>query len=216
MTKPFTPTFTVPEMPEWLTKSPHRPPNDTVGDVKVETLFAAAGRLTHAWEGVEFALMTLFARTIKDSQNHEPHAALMAAFGAIVGSGARCDMIEAAARSAYHFRSRPDLLELVEKWVSIARRLSALRNIVAHGMALNDDGEKFVALPSPTAEGNYFIIPAIYNTNKTTVEMRPKMIYSSKTLNEIAAAMTKLSSHISGDPDGWQLHLPKPDGPPLA
>src|ERR1700730_18176139 len=135
--------------PAWLINNPHRPPNDSVGDAAPSTIYAAAGQLTHTWEMVETTLMMLFA-VLSGSTTAAP----MIAFGSIIGSGARADMILAA--STVSFLTTPDPNEYKQKAllkiINQSRRFGALRNVIAHGMVVRDaGGDIFEAVMTPTA-----------------------------------------------------------------
>src|SRR4029079_16592390 len=77
---------------EWLIKSPHRPSNATTVISHRDVLYAAIGRVLTAWEILE----TLMAQEFKRLMGTDRPSA-MRAYGSILASGSRCEMLLAAA-----------------------------------------------------------------------------------------------------------------------
>lgn len=179
----------VPFPPDWLVKSPHRPPNDTVGDEHRADLYHATGRLTAAWERLEFGFSLLWAALTKI----ENAFVASATYGTVIASGARINMLRAAAETA--LVDDEASLERVKEFLDIGVRLGAVRNLIAHGMIVIER-EKFwqSALDyQPDEDGaSYFITPALYNTGKTDPRGKPKILYNSGTVHIVTGAINVL------------------------
>lgn len=181
------------ELPPWLKDSPHRPPNDTVGENSADPLHLSVGRLLHTWEIAEQSLAVLFM-VLTESRS----GAAIRAFGAVIGSGTRCDMIDAAIEI---FSLRPDR-EFDESSAyfitKTARRLAGLRNLVAHSSVVNDNGDSFQIQQSYYDDANLklFVSPAIYNTKKTTQIGYPKVWYNSATIDQMTMVINGFQNHI--------------------
>jgi hypothetical protein len=81
-------------------------------------------------------------------------------------------------------------------FLNVARRLSGLRNIVAHGVVARLEGDFFKVYQAPTKPGSYFVTPAAYNTAKTGNKGSPRMWYASATVERVSEAMSELSGAI--------------------
>lgn len=176
-------------LPDWAIHPPRRPANDHEGDRLPDTLYSAVGRLAHAWEVTESSLASLFMEMVE-----APSSSAQFAYGAIIGSAARCDMIAAAAKG-YVFRKKdlysPELkLSDITKYIEAARRLGGLRNLCVHSVVVRDVPETgFFLQLEPTGPASYFITPALYNTSKTGEHMRPSVWYASETVEIIRGAI---------------------------
>jgi hypothetical protein len=179
--------------PNWLLVQPHRPPNDTVGDASPDPIYVSVGKITSAWEGVESSLALIFSQLIQSPAG----AIAVRAFGAVAGSSSRCDMIEAAIEAKIATsRSLSTNSDELSKQIGIVRKLSSLRNIIAHGYVVSEKDGAFLGRLPPFETGPYFLTPAMYNTRKTTAKMGAKIWYSSNTLEEIHKSILELKTSI--------------------
>ncbi|WP_321500192.1 hypothetical protein [Breoghania sp.] len=165
-------------LPAWINKSPNRPPNDEIGTEYFWEICSAVGHLTSTWERCEHSLSLLYASMFPGSFNEAKRS-----FGSILGSGARCDMVAAA--SAGQNDRVTDLLKAY-------RRISSIRNNIAHGMILNEKEKFYEECDLSSPRGNFYVVPALYNENKMGDYGIPKIFYNAKTLTEITIVITHL------------------------
>ena len=193
------------EYPTWAVKH-GKPPNPATGDDTPDSLFSAVGRITHMWEAVENSLESLFALFAE-----APTPGASQAYGAIAASSGRLKMIEAAGHWYIKRHSNPEGERELKAVLAMAKNLSSLRNIVAHGyVAFQTNTSKLTGPPGAqfhpaeifvlhlgeVQETSYFLVPAFYNSNKTTKEREVINWYNTSTLIQIEQAMFSLKHQI--------------------
>ena len=101
-------------------------------------------------------------------------------------------MVLRAAEGCALVHKRPDILEA---WKGIAltiRRLSGLRNMVAHGTAcLLGPNDTLRVTTDCDDQGQYVLSPAFYNTQKTSKDNLVQYWYNAATVNEIRDAIAR-------------------------
>jgi hypothetical protein len=185
--------------PDWLLKNPHRPPNDLQGDRLPGKIYEAVGYVTHRWEGVEAQLSVLFSQFLGGGAG-QPSLSAIRAYGAILGSGARMDMLVAAIETAlWHEPNKKAQYESIIGLIGVCRRLAALRNAIAHGTVISKMEETVMVIyQRPASPRNYFIVPTFTSTSKTSQIGYPKTWYSSATIRMIGDAMEMASDNVFG------------------
>ena len=118
---------------DWLIKGPHRPPNTTIGDETTDPIFQSVGTLLTVWEHLETMLAIQFGDLCSHDESQNWTA--VRAYGSVLASGTRCDMLLAAAEQDM----APEGLSSFRTYISDVRKLASLRNIVAHGMTISVD-----------------------------------------------------------------------------
>ncbi|WP_428332643.1 hypothetical protein [Novosphingobium sp.] len=164
----------------WFTAHPHRPENDDVGDADPANIFLAVGQVTHAWECLESSLATLFTIVTESTT-----AANMMAFGSVLSSGSRIAMVNSAWNGYSWAHNKQNLTPNLNVLLSNVKKLTGLRNIAAHGMVANLENQSFTPAMNGDALGQYYIIPALYNTSKLTDRLGVKLWWNSNTILEI-------------------------------
>jgi hypothetical protein len=176
-----------------------RKPSDK-GDVKPDTIFTSVGYALTEWEQVENECARLFAVFVSAQQRRTYEAPALRAFGCVISSRTRCDMLRMAA--AAYFVKRPkkkrfhgdQFDKLMKAYVGYGDR----RNEIAHGRVQNvllterrsKRGHRLPAL-------GFYLLPSFYNPKKFkghTFTYR----YTATDVLYYAQEFTKLHLRISG------------------
>jgi hypothetical protein len=173
------------------------------GDSSEDDLFKAVGRALTDWEFVEEALARVYAALMRCDLNSPTPA--VRAYGAIIGSKARIDMILAAGEA---YLSLPYTGTLVfpsqakdgfAPLLMESARWSDRRNDVAHGRAWQG--------------GEHFLLPSLYATKKWKFSQPPAYRYSSTELRTLSAAFQDLYdrlSELAEHFERWNAVWPRP------
>lgn len=173
---------------EWLITSPHRPPNSSTAISHRDALYAAIGRVLTAWEVLETLLAGVFQQLVGTD-----HRSAMRAYGSILASGSRCDMLNAAAE----VELSGDALNTFLTCIDDVRRLSATRNLVAHGVVVSQEGAQWVSDdPTQQLNGPFLLMTAPYNSQKFKLKTGPSYIYSLKEVEAIGMEIMKMQSRV--------------------
>jgi hypothetical protein len=151
------------------------PPVPERGDDKPEPIYTAVGHALSTWELVEEELASLFALMVGQARRNPETQAAIRAYGSIVSSKARIDMLNAAAKGFFHGWEKPetmesfaneftDLMTMIGGWVG-------RRNDVAHGR-----------VSRRPKRPDFILMPSLYNSKKNSLSGTPSYAYSS---NEI-------------------------------
>ena len=126
-----------------------------VGEENEIPIYLAVGMALSSWEATEQALARIFG-TLVNSR----HFSAEAAFGLATSSGARLEMLLAAAERMLIWEA--DLLARLKAETVRVRNLAARRNDIAHGMVTgySTQGEEGVT------EHGCFLVPPSYATRK--------------------------------------------------
>jgi hypothetical protein len=135
-----------------------------MGDVDEKPVFDAVGRALTAWETVEIECARLFAVLVSTRQKKLYHAAAVRAYGSIVGTHSRSNMLQLAAES--YFATRPAKRSSFEKrcanLIGEYKQYSDRRNEIAHGLVRRiflKKGQRPVAI-------GIYLIPSFFNPKK--------------------------------------------------
>lgn len=193
---------TDPTFAKWLNTKPFRPPNATTGDPNYSTIAEKIGTLTTVWEVNECLLAHVFF-LMCDARNHSA----IRGFGAVIGSGARCDMVLAAAEyfltdNAKKPREEQAVDELrlgeVRRLLDVFRRISALRNVAAHSVIVTRSKTEVSTAFRRQGAGEFLLAPALYNTGKTEPQGQPKIFWNAEGLELIIEQAEVLQFHLWG------------------
>lgn len=142
------------------------------GNVDGNDIYLAVGRALDAWEGLEDEIASLFAILV-GVENYRGFSPAKAAYGAVIGSGTRMDMVKQAADTALLDEKNAGILKRIKDHMNLCGKYSARRNEIAHGRVgkvdISMDGE-FIG------DTNYYLAPPLYNSNKQRPEGRTGII----------------------------------------
>jgi hypothetical protein len=193
-----------PKPPTPPAKKPWDAPFALKGDSSEDDLFKAVGRALTDWEFVEEALARIYVALMR-SDIHTPNPAIRA-YGAVLGSKARIDMIRAAGEAymtlpytgtlVFPSQARDAFGPLLDQCFEWGNR----RNDIAHGRSWpSDNGSE------------YFLFPALYSTKKWKLAQPPAYRYSSKEITTLSAAFQDLYdrlSELAWEFEKWNLAWP--------
>jgi hypothetical protein len=137
-------------------------PRESAGDPTPEPLFLAVGMALSAWEIMDGWQATLFGELVSSRRG-----AAETAYGTVVSSSGRADMVLAAADRLLTDSAGDHLAELTTL-VNDIGKLSGRRNEIAHGFVCNFE---------TTSSNGCYLVPPIYNSKKhlTSSAMRERM-----------------------------------------
>jgi len=187
-------------------RHPWEPPFALKGDSSEDDLFKAVGRALTDWEFVEEVLARVYAALMR-SDLYSPNPAIRA-YGAIIGSKARIDMIRAAGdaymtlpytgTAVFPAQAREMFRPLLDECVEWANR----RNDIAHGRVWGADHSR-----------EYFLFPALYSTKKWRLGQPPTYRYTSVEIRTFSAAFQDLYdrlSELAEHFERWNAVWPRP------
>jgi hypothetical protein len=157
------------------------------GDDSPDTIYCAVGKSLSAWGLLEDQLATVFAIFLGVSG--AGMTAATRAFGSIIASNSRADVLFAAAEAHFAVHKDPALRDAFNRLMKRYKKATARRNEIAHGVVLGlaragyasifyyDTG--CAALPNGFRDEGYYLFPSSYATRKRTVDHYPDYWYSS-------------------------------------
>jgi hypothetical protein len=180
---------------EWLIKAPHRPANSKTAISHRDVLYSAIGRVLTQWELLETVLASEFQSLIGTTRN-----SALRAYGSVLASGTRCDMLLSAAE-----------IELPgDELIGDIRRAAAARNLLAHGVVVSlANGKSTSDDPRLPVEGPFQIMAAPYNKSKFSLAKGGSAYaYSVEQVEAIGTEIQKLTTRVGArDPRvGFQRH----------
>lgn len=139
-----------------------RPPAREKGDEDADEIYRAMGSALSTWEMVEDVFATLFQELV-DSES----IAAKRAYGAVVASGGRRDLLKAAAEVYFHIHKIDDDFRATFKNLIEHFNLAGVRrNEIAHGHV--------ITLFHMEEEIGSFLVPPSYNSRKTEAFVTPR------------------------------------------
>jgi len=179
-----------------------REPPSPLGDPDERALFDAVGRALTAWETVEIECAKLFAVFVATRRKYTYHDAAVRAYGAIIGTVNRRNMLEFAAESFFSGRQikRASFQKRSTDLINEYKDFSARRNEIAHGLVRRifikrKDG-------SPRLVGMY-LIPSFYNPKKfkkgelTYAYVSGDLVYYRQEFDKLQAKLEALIKALS-------------------
>jgi hypothetical protein len=158
-----------------------RPPKLPVGDADPNALLYAIGAALSAWEMTEVTYSYLF-NTLTRPRTQSP--AIRRAYGSIIASRSRREMIEAAADVFFHNFPDAFLQRELADFMNIYSSGAARRNEFAHGIVASNKA------------GQWYLEANLYS-NKRTVSRESPFAYTSAQINKIASQFTKLNRDVN-------------------
>ena len=163
------------------------PPVPERGDDKPETIYTAVGHALSTWELVEEELASLFALLVGSAPRNPETQGAMRAYGSIVSSKSRVDMLNAAAKGFFHGWANPEIMKTFDdefrELMTLAGGWAGRRNDVAHGRV----GRRF-------KRDDCTLLPGLYNSKKFTLSGTPSYEYSSKEIIVFEVSFDLLST----------------------
>ena len=156
------------------------PPIPEKGASAPEPLYQAVGKALTYWEYVEQAIGGLFT-FVATGKFFDASGPALRAYGSIVGTTARIQMVRAAVESWSQQYPTCPLLGNCYALLKECERWSTRRNDIAHGRVDN----LVDAIPN-----GWMLFPGLYNTKKRSVEGKSKYRYTVE--------------HIEGYTEGFQ------------
>jgi hypothetical protein len=162
-----------------------------MGDPDERAIFDAVGRALTEWEGVEVECAKLFAVFVSARRKRTYHAPAVRAYGSIIGTRARSDMLQLAAESyfdkwpAKRLSFEKKCMDLIGEYKEYANR----RNDIAHVAV------KRVFI-TRKARGIY-LLPSFYNPKQFKNE-EFTYLYVSGDIIHYKQEFTKLQLKIGG------------------
>jgi hypothetical protein len=130
------------------------------GDEVARELYVSVGYALTQWELSESSLGTLFAAFVKPTGgNHIPYRA----FGNLLSSGSRRDMVLEAAETYFTYFPNEELFDKIEKTMRLYSDGSRRRDQIAHGVVMGDT----VSINPP--KFIYFLRPSFYASRNLAV-----------------------------------------------
>lgn len=186
---------------DWLINAPNRPPDDTKFITHRAYLYAAIGAVLTQWELLETVLAIEFQRLLGTAKN-----SALRAYGSVLAHGTRCDMLLAAAE----VELTGDELATFQTCIADVRRLSGVRNMIAHGTVVHRDEDAWI-VDDPRLEptGPFALSPAPYNSKKFNLAKGgPSYLYSVLAVEEVGREIQKAISRVGAlnPATGYQAH----------
>lgn len=157
-----------------------------IGNPVAKDIYTSVGYALTQWELSEASLGSLFTAFVKPTGGN--HLAYRA-FGAVLVSGSRREMILEAAEVYFTFFSNEALLKRIDKLMDIYSDASRRRDEIAHGVVMSEP-------LMPDRPPVYFLIPSFYASRKLDVlpPFRSKYRFSSKELDHYAKCFGELGA----------------------
>ena len=164
-----------------------------LGDGDDNAIFNAVGRALTEWETVEVECAKLFAVFVSTRHKRTYHAPAVRAYGSIVGTRSRKNMLQLAAETYFANRKtkKAAFEEQFAKLIGEYDQYSNRRNEIAHGFV------KQIALTKRHKAIGYYLLPSFYNPKKFK-KGGFTYLYISKDLVHYRQEFTKLQLRLSG------------------
>ena len=156
-----------------------------LGDPIEDAVYQSVGMALTGWEFVEEALAEIFSLLVGDDNLYRNRSPAVLAYGAIIGSGSRVEMIEAAAKGYFVTSPNEGLQSRLKALLTRAGRFGARRNEIAHGRL------------QLTGELGWFLYPAFYNSKKNPAAGTPTYRYSAKEIHIYRERFEELYDDLS-------------------
>jgi hypothetical protein len=176
------------DVPEW----------QPIGDANIDTIYMAVGKTLSSWELAEEAVARLFGIFTSSTHQYPEMAPAIRAYGSVVSSKGRADMVLAAGKSFFYRYTGANACPIEHKFSPLINEFSnwgARRNDVAHGKAEH-------------TPGGYYLFPGLYNTKKQPLGEAPAYFYTADQIANFGIAFEDLYDRLSDyatELDGW-LH----------
>ncbi|MGI4827432.1 MAG: hypothetical protein ACRYFU_04465 [Janthinobacterium lividum] len=158
------------------------------GDDEKNNVCLAVGQALSAWELFESSCTCSIFAMIMAPGNYS-HAARRA-YGTIVSFKGRAEMLGEVAE-IYFASEGEKYKEGLATAMKLAGRAAAVRNNIAHGLAM-----PFSTVKSYEQKQGWVLIPSWYSTNKRDLDDNPSYIYTSKEINDFTLGFESLGSHF--------------------
>ena len=186
-------------MPDILDPNPFaKPPKATSGDVNATDIYTSVGFSLHSWENCEIACATIYSALVMPaSDNHT----LMRAYGVIVSSSTRREMIEASCEAYFLLHKNEELRSRTSKLLNLYGTAASRRNEIAHGVVSATSQFRVVNKVAVPIPNRWFLGPAIFSTKKNTklsfatdgaIETGPKYRYSTAEIGKFIKDISEL------------------------
>lgn len=151
-----------------------KPPLAMKGDEDPDSLSLAVGQALSAWEHAEARFSHLFGTIIRPIYNSY---AARRAYGSIASARGRREILEAVAEVFFRNFPDTDTQEQMRVLLNHYTHAGARRNEFAHGIIGSDKGEDGKSL-------GWFIVPAVWNSNKRDIDSGISYRYPSKEIHK--------------------------------
>lgn len=163
------------------------PPIPEKGARSPEPVYQAIGKAITHWELVEQAIGGLFT-FVTTGKFYDASGPALRAYGSIVGTSARINMVKAAVESwSQQYPTCPHL-DNCYALLSECERGSARRNDIAHGRV----DRLLDAVPN-----GWMLFPGFYNTKKRSIEGKSKYAYTVEHIERYASAFLNLHDRMN-------------------
>lgn len=170
------------------------------GDQTADELYRAVGIALSIWETVDETCAWIFA-VLVDSRN----GAAELAYGSVVASSARVEMIKAAGQRALH--QDESLLKDLQKMLAVTTKLGARRNEIAHGIV---QGYEVMTVDQPViiledddrfGDEGFYLVPPRYATRKrgSPAASSPRQFYLQGTYAYVAEQVLDYANQFRED-----------------
>ena len=163
------------------------PPISEKGARSPEPVYQAVGQAITHWELVEQAIGGLFT-FVTTGRFYDASGPALRAYGSIVGTSARIQMVRAAVESWSQQCPTCPLLDNCYALLSECERWSARRNDIAHGKV----DQLLDAVPN-----GWMLFPGLYNTKRRSIEGKSKYAYTVEHIERCASAFLNLHNQMN-------------------
>jgi hypothetical protein len=194
------------------------------GEHDDKLLFEEIGRALTEWSKVEALCAELFATLLSSRLKKSLFGPPIRAWGAVIGFGARCEMLREAGEAYFH-RRKKKRAELEGRFKALIQEcfgFAARRNDIAHGEVVRVETTK----RGKTIHKGYLLLPPFHNPKKYGLDEMTAYAYASSQIIYFRQEFTKLQLRIAGmiqslHGDPWPRPLPdkrrrQPTQPPPA
>lgn len=166
-------------------------PPPVEGDEDEDAIFLSVGKALSQWERLEHQMSNIFAAIVSKNADNPARWA----YGAVVASGTRADMLKGAAY-IYFFplmrtaneKKRGEFEELqkqLDGLVDEVGKFAARRNNIAHGVVSP-------YFPPTTGKAGFCLVPPLYATKHYKARPVYPYAFTSKMIDEYASHFTRL------------------------
>jgi hypothetical protein len=163
------------------------PPIPENGERSAEPLFRAVGEAISCWEHVEQSIALLFT-FVTTGKYYDVSGPALRAYGAIIGTSARIEMVRAAVESYGRLHPECPFIGNCYALLSECASWSSRRNDIAHGQV----DCMLDALPN-----GWMLFPGLYNTKKRSIEGNSKYRYTVAHIEQFTRGFLDLHGRLN-------------------
>jgi hypothetical protein len=172
------------------------------GDKTPEQIFLAVGRALTKWEGVEVSLGSIFTALIGSVDVPGSYIPAVRAFGAVINSSTRSEMILQAAEAFFYEFEGEGFYDEVQPYRAELKKIMlaytgwiSRRNDLAHGYVTENKMPDYEIDEAPLTSF-YLLCPSHGNTKKWPLDWEPTYKYKGEDIENFAREFEDLDNRI--------------------